>query len=76
MKINRANQKLNEITPNTLIVGVDIAKKKHWARFVDYRGIELGKSIGFTNDINGFTTILSEIDKICNSKFLNYHMSL
>lgn len=74
MKINRANQRLNEITPNTLIVGVDIAKKKHWARFVDYRGIELGKAIGFTNDINGFTTIVSEINKICNSKFLNYHI--
>ncbi len=74
MKINRANQKLNEITPNTLIVGVDIAKKKHWARFVDYRGIELGKAIGFTNDIKGFTTIVSEINKICNSKFFNYQI--
>jgi len=27
------NQKLEAITPNTLIVGVDIAKAVQWARF-------------------------------------------
>jgi len=31
--------KLAAITPNTLIIGVDIAKNTHWARFTDYRGI-------------------------------------
>ena len=71
-KINRANQRLSEITPNTLIVGVDIAKNEHWARFVDFRGIEHGKAIKFKNDINGFTTIVSEINKLCNSKILAY----
>ena len=71
-KINRANQRLNEITPNTLIVGVDIAKNEHWARFVDFRGIEHGQAIKFKNDINGFTAIVSEIDKLCNNKILVY----
>ena len=36
-------QKLEAITPATLIVGVDIAKNVHWARFTDYRGLPLGK---------------------------------
>ena len=71
-KINRANQRLNEITPNTLIVGVDIAKNEHWARFVDFRGIEHGQAIKFKNDINGFTAIVSEIEKLCNNKILVY----
>jgi hypothetical protein len=31
---NRLNQRLYDITPETLIVGVDIAKSVHWARFV------------------------------------------
>lgn len=71
-KINRANQRLNEITPNTLIVGVDIAKNEHWARFVDFRGVEYGKAIKFKNDINGFTAIVTEINKLCKNKVLVY----
>jgi hypothetical protein len=31
-------KKLEEITPNTLIVGVDITKEIHRSRFIDYRG--------------------------------------
>ncbi|HOJ09360.1 MAG TPA: hypothetical protein PK733_02060 [Clostridiales bacterium] len=37
---NRNVQKLEAITPSTLIVGIDIAKEIQWARFVDYRGLE------------------------------------
>jgi len=39
---NRTDQRLKEITASTLIVGVDVAKSVHWARFVDYRGMEMG----------------------------------
>ena len=38
---NRNAQKLEAITPDKLIVGVDIAKELQWARFMDYRGLEL-----------------------------------
>nr|WP_281392566.1 hypothetical protein [Salicibibacter cibi] len=38
-----ANEKLEQITPETLIVGIDIAKDKHVARAVDDRGYEFGK---------------------------------
>lgn len=33
-------RKLKAIAPNTLIVGVDIAEKTRWARFIDYRGFK------------------------------------
>jgi len=69
---NRTNQRLEEITPGTLIVGVDIAKTVHWARFVDYRGIEYGKAISFKNDRKGFESIVSGIDKIRKLKTLRY----
>jgi transposase len=68
---NRNNQKLEAITPKTLIVGVDIAKETQWARFVDYRGIELGKALKFQNNKTGFETILASIESICKNKRLD-----
>lgn len=69
---NRANQKLEEITTGTLIVGVDIAKEMQWARFVDYRGIEAGRAIKFRNDRQGFEYIVAEFKKIRNLKTLKH----
>jgi transposase len=63
-------RKLEAITPSTLIVGVDIAKELQWARFVDYRGLELGKALRFYNDKNGFDSILANIETICKNKKL------
>lgn len=63
--------KLEQITPSTLIIGVDIAKKLQWARFTDYRGLELGKALKFRNDKNGFEIILSSIQTICKLKKLD-----
>ena len=31
---NRVIEKLEAVTPSTLVVGVDIAKETQWARFV------------------------------------------
>jgi len=67
---NRINAKIEEITVNTLIVGVDIAKEVHWARFVDYRGMEIGKAISFTSEKKGFEKIIAEIETICKMKIL------
>jgi transposase len=68
---NRNAQKLEVITPSTLIVGVDIAKELQWARFVDYRGLEFGKALKFRNDKNGFESILASIEANCKNKGLN-----
>lgn len=40
---------------HTLIVGVDIAKKTHWARMLDGRmGIEVDTALKFKNSTEGF----------------------
>lgn len=58
MNYNR-NEKLKQITPETLIVGIDIAKHKHVARVVDDRGFEFGKKLIFDNNINGFERLMN-----------------
>jgi transposase len=68
---NRNIQKLEAITPSTLVVGVDIAKETQWARFVDYRGLELGKTLKFQNNKNGFENILASIESISKNKRLD-----
>jgi len=68
---NRNVQKLKAIIPGTLIVGVDIAKKTQWARFVDYRGLELRKALKFKNHKNGFDSILASIKEICKKRRLD-----
>ncbi|MGX1983939.1 hypothetical protein EDD69_11944, partial [Thermolongibacillus altinsuensis] len=44
MNYNR-NSKIRQITEQTLIIGVDIAKHKHVARAQDYRGFDLSKAV-------------------------------
>jgi len=69
---NRTNQRLEEITAGTLIVGVDVAKSVQWARFVDYRGVEIGKALSFQNNWRGFESIVARIREISNMKTVRY----
>ncbi|WP_238656279.1 IS110 family transposase [Paenibacillus piscarius] len=48
------NQRIERITSHHLIVGIDIAKFTHVARATDYRGIERGTYLSFSNDQKGF----------------------
>ena len=70
-KQNHSNKKLEAITLKTLVVGVDIAKHNQWARFVDCRGIEHGKTLKFENNKNGFRTILTRIYEMCKEEGFN-----
>ena len=65
---DRLKQKLLAITPDTLVVGVDIAKNDQWARFVDFRGIEHSRALKFKNRKGGFETILARIREICKKE--------
>ena len=48
----------------TLIVGIDVAKKKHWARMLDAQtGLEVGKAFSFHNSIEGFSWLLGKISR-------------
>ncbi|MBT2639416.1 IS110 family transposase [Bacillus sp. ISL-39] len=55
------NDKIAQITSQTLIIGVDIAKFKHVARAQDYRGMEFGSPCFFDNTKQGFQLFLDWI---------------
>lgn len=55
------NDKIAQITSQTLIIGVDIAKFKHVARAQDYRGMEFGSPCFFDNTKQGFQIFLDWI---------------
>src|SRR5690554_1764775 len=54
----KQNEKILQLTDDTLIVGVDIAKERHVARAQDNRGIQFGKPLYFTNDFEGFQSFM------------------
>lgn len=56
------NQKISQITPTTLIIGIDVAKDKHVARAQDDRGYEFGKRLNFDNRITGFEQLVDWIN--------------
>jgi len=45
--------KILRITTTTLIIGIDVAKKEHWCRITDRRGVDLIKPFKINNNING-----------------------
>ncbi|OIK17172.1 IS110 family transposase [Bacillus sp. MUM 116] len=58
------NKKIAQITSQTLIIGVDIAKFKHVARAQDFRGMEFGSPCYFENTKDGFCHFLKWISEI------------
>lgn len=58
------NHKIAQITPETLIIGVDIAKHSHVARAQDFRGMELGKTCFLENTKEGFQSFLDWINQL------------
>lgn len=62
MKFNSSeliNQRIECITTDHLIVGIDIAKEVHLAGAVTFRGIHIGQPLSFSNDGFGFGKLLS-----------------
>ncbi len=58
------NARLAQITDQTLIVGVDVAKKKHVARAIDDRGVDLAKRLAFSNSLEGFKQLQAWIKSL------------
>lgn len=52
------NERLDQITEETLIICIDAAKHKHVARAIDDRGRDLAKRLVFVNDFTGFKQLL------------------
>lgn len=60
----KQNQLIENITSSHLVVGIDIAQQTHVARAVNFRGIIIGKALLFTNDEDGFNSLLQWIQKL------------
>lgn len=58
---NTLSQKLAMITPETLIVGVDVAKHTHYAQPVNFRGEALQKPFPFQNTTSGTGYLVHQI---------------
>lgn len=51
------NEKIEQVTDTTLVIGIDIGSQTHYARAFDNRGKELTRRIfSFGNDIEGFNS--------------------
>ncbi|MBP1907807.1 transposase [Paenibacillus turicensis] len=50
----KQNQRIERISSKHLIIGIDIAKFTHVARATNYRGIEQGRYLAFSNNVAGF----------------------
>jgi len=71
MKYNQ-NFKISQITDKTLVIGVDIAKKVHYARAFNWRGIELDKVIKFKANSTGFEEYLQWIEVVKEKHGMNH----
>lgn len=58
------NEKINQVTEETIVVGIDIGSQEHYARAFDYRGREIGKLIKFSNRICEYESFLEWIKEL------------
>ena len=47
----RVNEKIEKITEDTIICGIDVGKTNCCARFCNYRGLEVYKKVWFDTDL-------------------------
>ena len=59
----KQNQKINQVTEETLVIGMDITKNTHYACFVDERGRVLQKSFAVHQSHDGFQIFYQRILK-------------
>lgn len=57
----KQNEKINQVTEKTLVIGIDIAKRTHFSCFVDDRGRILQKSFPVQQSYNGFEAFYQRI---------------
>lgn len=55
---NTQREKIERISEKTLVIGVDIAKDKHYAQVVNWRKQAVRKGLGFKNKKEGFEKFL------------------
>src|SRR5690625_2325325 len=63
----KQNEKILQLTENTIIIGVDIAKERHVARAQDYRGVQFGKALYFYNNLDGFECFIEWMNDLASA---------
>ncbi|MGI2297994.1 IS110 family transposase, partial [Paenibacillus sp. GXUN7292] len=62
------NQRIDRITNNHAVVGIDIAKDVHAAQIIDFRGRELARRhLSFTNTREGFEKLVKWMHEVSSS---------
>lgn len=66
IRLKRFRQLKKEIrgSEKHLIVGIDIAKERHYAFFGTANGKTLLKRLVFTNDLDGFDKLMTHVDAV------------
>lgn len=62
------NEKINQVEETTLVVGIDIGSREHYARAFDWRGRELAKTFSFSNTLSGFEAFHVWVQDVCVKK--------
>ena len=63
--IRTQNQRVQHISPTTVVVGIDIGKAQHVAQATDFRGIVLTRrSWAFANTHAGFESLRDYIQRV------------
>ncbi|WP_260682076.1 IS110 family transposase [Alkalicoccobacillus porphyridii] len=58
------NERLDQVQEDTLVIGIDIAKRKHFAYAADHRGRELGKAFPFHQSAHGFDQLYDQMEQL------------
>ena len=59
------NEKIEQVSDTTLVIGIDIGSQTHYARAFDNRGKEITRKVfSFGNDIEGFNTFNQWAEKL------------
>lgn len=69
---SKINQRIDRITAQDLVIGIDIAKEVHVAAATNYRGMQQGSVCVFTNDEAGFKKLILWVKKLERSTGLSH----
>ena len=61
----KQNERISQVSSDTLVIEVDIGEEKHYARAFDYRGIEFSRrALSFSNSAAGFNTFYKWLEEM------------
>lgn len=70
---NTTNQRIERITMQHAVVGIDIAKDRHAAQVTDFRGRVLtSRHLSFSNSLDGFEKLLGWLKKTLSKRRLSF----